>query len=193
NETFENTLDKLEKSGLNITEILDKIGFKSVMELREAKNNLVKNIHKYINLGQIKKAIDEINSISNKLHEINMRIEQIKYKHEYTFNIGIEISIEKDVKKQFTTLYITIKNTGNATVIFPNSAYGIIVEKMINGVWTQFYTPISAQVLTSIKPGQSRTIILRINTVEGSYRIVLHGWCEGTMEPIVFYNEFTIP
>lgn len=193
NETFENTLDKLEKSGVNVTEILDKLGFKSVMELREAKNNLVKNIHRYINLGQVKKAIDEINSMSNKLQEINMRMEQIKYKHEYTFNIGIEISIEKDVKKQFTTLYITIKNTGNATVIFPNSAYGIIVEKMINGIWTPFYMPISAQVLTSLKPGQSRPIILRINTVEGSYRIVLHGWCEGTMNPIVVYNEFTIP
>lgn len=50
---------------------------------------------------------------------------------------------------------ITVKNTGIETRTFPNAALGLHVENVNTG---QSYDPISAQVLTDLGAGESKTI-----------------------------------
>jgi flagellar hook assembly protein FlgD len=50
---------------------------------------------------------------------------------------------------------VTVKNIGDETLTFPNSAAGLKIQNMITG---QIYNVAAAQVMTELGPGASRTI-----------------------------------
>lgn len=194
NEKCNEVIDKAKSLGINVTNILEIFGFKNVDEIRIVVNNATKNIRKLMDLKQFSRAAHEMNLVMVKLEKMIREMEKVRKKvYEGKFNIDIEVNVEKDVKKQFTTLRITVVNRGNATIVFLNSALGLIIEKKVDDSWKLFYAPIAAQVLTSLKPGQSKHLTIRITTELGIYRIVLRGFCEQTFIPIVKYVEFTIP
>lgn len=93
---------------------------------------------------------------------------------------------------------VTLENVGNETIVFPNSAYGIVIERKIAAVWVPVYTPIAAQVLTKLKPGENVTVTIPLERplkppALGTYRAVATGWLEGSGLPITASAEFTIP
>jgi flagellar hook assembly protein FlgD len=50
---------------------------------------------------------------------------------------------------------VTVKNIGDETLTFPNSAAGLKIQNMITG---QIYNVAAAQVMTELEPGASRII-----------------------------------
>lgn len=193
NETFEKMVGKAESLGVDATKVLNMFGLKSIEDIYAMKNEFVNRIKSYIKLGQFEKAINEMNKAREKLDEMNKEMERLRWRFTYNFSVGIEIQVEKNVKKPFTTLEITILNTGNATIIFPNSMFGLTIEKKVGEEWKPFYVPIAAQVLMELKPGQSRHLTIRFTFEHGTYRVVIHGMCEKTFNPVIYYKEFTIP
>ncbi|MEM3885720.1 MAG: hypothetical protein QXO82_01420 [Candidatus Methanomethylicia archaeon] len=193
NETFEKVLSKAESLGVNATKVLNMFGLKGVEDIYVMKNDFVNRIKSYIKLGQFEKAINEMNKAREKIDEINREMEKWRWQFRYNFSVGVEIQVEKNIKKPFITLSVTILNTGNATIIFPNSMCGLTIEKKVGEEWKPFYVPIAAQVLTELKPGQSRHLNIKFAFEHGTYRVVIHGMCEKTFNPVIYYKEFTIP
>ena len=91
----------------------------------------------------------------------------------------IEVTVEKTIelkvaRRATVTLKITIENVGNTTVVFPNSAFGIIIEKERNGKWMFYHSPISLQVLRKLDPGEKGEIKIRLKAARfGEYRILI--------------------
>lgn len=50
---------------------------------------------------------------------------------------------------------ITVKNIGDETLTFPNSAVGLKIQNMNTG---QMYSAVAAQVTTELEPGASRML-----------------------------------
>jgi len=193
NETFEKIIDKAKSLGVNVSKVLSMLNLSSVNDIYAMRDNFVGHVKNYIKLGQFKRAVDELNSAMEKIENMNREMEKSKWQYKFNFKVGIEVNVEKSVKKPFTILDITISNTGNATIIFPNSMYGLTIERKVDGDWKPFYTPISALVLTELKPGQTRHLTIKLTLESGVYRVVVHGMCEKTFEPVTASVEFTIP
>ncbi|MCR6693074.1 MAG: hypothetical protein MRT15_11825 [archaeon YNP-LCB-003-016] len=193
NETFDKIIEKARSLGVNASEVLKMFGFKNLSEIQEMKNNLIGKVRSYIKFGNITQAIKEMDKAMEKIRNMNMEMERVRYIAQYHFNAKLEVKVEKSVKKPFIILDITITNTGNATLIFPNSAFGLTIERSVDGSWKPVYTPISAQVLMMLRPGESRHIVLRVELPAGTYRVAVHAMCEKIFTPVTAYAEFTIP
>jgi tetratricopeptide (TPR) repeat protein len=193
NETFDKIVEKARSLGVNASEVLKMFGFKNLSEIQEMKNNLIGKVRSYIKFGNITQAIKEMDKAMEKIRNMNIEMERVRYIAQYHFNAELEVKVEKSVKKPFIILDITITNTGNATLIFPNSAFGLTIERSVDGSWKPVYTPISAQVLMMLRPGESRHITVRVELPAGTYRVAVHAMCEKIFTPITAYAEFTIP
>lgn len=97
-----------------------------------------------------------------------------------------------DINASRGGLNIEISNIGNSTLLFPNSAYGITVERKVGNLWTLFYVPMAAQVITPLEPGKSINIKVPIHIMPGTYRVVVKAWTEGMNNQVVTSMEFTI-
>jgi tetratricopeptide (TPR) repeat protein len=86
---------------------------------------------------------------------------------------------------------VVVENTGDVTIIFSNAALNLVIEKNVDGKWVFYYSPISAQVITKLGPGESKTLSLKMKAEPGLYRAVVRGLVEGTMQPVVGSAEFT--
>lgn len=111
-------------------------------------------------------------------------------------SLRLSAEVEK-VGKEYS-IKVTIENIGNETIIFPNSVYGIVIERKIAAIWVLVYTPIAAQVLTRLEPGETRTIVIPLELPSkppyfGVYRVVASGWLEESGLPITASAEFKIP
>jgi len=193
NETFDKIIEKARSLGVNASEVLKMFGFKNLSEIQEMKNNLIGKVRSYIKFGNITQAVKEMDKAMEKIRNMNMEMERVRYIAQYHFNAKLEVNVEKNVKKPFTILDITITNTGNATLIFPNSAFGLTIERSVDGSWKPVYTPISAQILMMLKPGESRHITVKVELPAGTYRVAVHAMCEKIFTPVTAYAEFTIP
>ncbi|MCC6024303.1 MAG: hypothetical protein LM600_06335, partial [Thaumarchaeota archaeon] len=60
------------------------------------------------------------------------------------------------------------------------------------GKWVFYCSPISAQVITKLGPGEFKALDLRFKAEPGLYRAVVSGLAEGTMQPVAGSAEFTI-
>ncbi|MEM4954780.1 MAG: hypothetical protein QXE87_05195 [Candidatus Methanomethylicaceae archaeon] len=100
--------------------------------------------------------------------------------------------LELYINASRNSLEITISNIGNSTLQFPNSAYGITIERKVGNLWMLYYSPISAQVITSLEPGKSVNLKISLHLVPGTYRVVTKAWTEGMKEQLFTYKEFTI-
>jgi uncharacterized cupredoxin-like copper-binding protein len=75
---------------------------------------------------------------------------------------------------------ITVKNIGDETLTFPNSAMGLKIQNMNTG---QMYSVVATQVTTELGPGESRT--LTWNQVDGNGNNVPAGDYTATVQGIL--------
>ena len=108
----------------------------------------------------------------------------------YVANLSVKVEVARE--GNYATVNVVVENTGNVTILFSNAALGLIIEKNVDGQWISYFSPISAQVITKLESGESKTISLRMKAEPGLYRAVVSGLAEGTMQPVVGSAEFTI-
>lgn len=111
---------------------------------------------------------------------------------------GLRLSVKVERVGRDYSVKVTLENIGNETIVFPNSAYGIVIERKIAAAWVPIYTPIAAQVLTKLKPGENATVTILLERPlkppsPGTYRAVATGWLEGSGLPVTASAEFTMP
>ncbi|MEM1586950.1 MAG: hypothetical protein QXX99_05955 [Candidatus Bathyarchaeia archaeon] len=109
--------------------------------------------------------------------------------------LKLSVKVQKDEKAYLVN--VTLENTGNETIVFPNAAYGIVIQRQVGRLWLIVYTPISAQVLARLEPGESRTITIPLGRLPkrlapGTYRVVVTGWLEESRLPITAAAEFVL-
>jgi uncharacterized membrane protein len=66
---------------------------------------------------------------------------------------------------------VTVKNIGDRTLTFPDSALGLEIEHVDS---SQKYSVISAQVITELSPGQSKEITWDDDAPAGDYTATVH-------------------
>lgn len=66
---------------------------------------------------------------------------------------------------------ITVRNIGDQTLTFPDSALGLEIEDVGNG---QKYTVAAAQVITELQPDESKTITWDEGAPAGDYTATVH-------------------
>jgi hypothetical protein len=71
-------------------------------------------------------------------------------------NGPIQMTTDKTQYRVGETVVITVKNNGAETLDFPDSALGL---EIVNNDTGTSYSIFAAQVITSIEPGQSRSVV----------------------------------
>jgi len=108
--------------------------------------------------------------------------ENFQYNHEQlVFQEGSSISIvtEKIDFELGEQIHIKIVNSGTIPLTFPDASYGLKVTGL-DGVL--FYTPMAAQVISTLEPMEEKTFVWNQKRVDGSdllegfYKIVVEGF-----------------
>jgi len=108
--------------------------------------------------------------------------ENFQYNHEQlVFQEGSSISIvtEKTDFELGEQIHIKIVNSGTIPLTFPDASYGLKVTGL-DGVL--FYTPMAAQVISTLEPKEEKTIVWNQKRMDGSdllegfYKIVVEGF-----------------
>jgi len=108
--------------------------------------------------------------------------ENFQYNHEQlVFQEGYSISIvtEKIDFELGEQIHIKIVNSGTIPLTFPDASYGLKVTGL-DGVL--FYTPMAAQVISTLEPKEEKTFVWNQKRVDGSdllegfYKIVVEGF-----------------
>jgi hypothetical protein len=79
--------------------------------------------------------------------------------------ISMKIITDKTIYKPRELVAITVKNDGNYTLTFPDSALGLKIRNLETG---EVYKLIAAQVLTELSPDESKVIIWSQEDNEGN-------------------------
>ena len=108
--------------------------------------------------------------------------ENFQYNHEQlVFQEGSSISIvtEKIDFELGEQIHIKIVNSGTIPLTFPDASYGLKVTGL-DGVL--FYTPMAAQVISTLEPKEEKTFVWNQKRMDGSdllegfYKIVVEGF-----------------
>jgi len=108
--------------------------------------------------------------------------ENFQYNHEQlVFQEGSSISIvtEKTDFELGEQIHIKIVNSGTIPLTFPDASYGLKVTGL-DGVL--FYTPMAAQVISTLEPKEEKTFVWNqkrmddSDLLEGFYKIVVEGF-----------------
>jgi len=108
--------------------------------------------------------------------------ENFQYNHEQlVFQEGSSISIvtEKIDFELREQIHIKIVNSGTIPLTFPDASYGLKVTGL-DGVL--FYTPMAAQVISTLEPKEEKTFVWNqkrmdgSDSLEGIYKIVVEGF-----------------
>jgi flagellin-specific chaperone FliS len=193
-ERLEAMAGKLDETSLK--EIMEEMGFRNMGEFRQALNNLISEAGEHFEAGEIGYALGKLGKMDEKFKEFAKRFTAKTVPPEArNENPSLELSVEKQVFRNQVTLSITVKNTGSCSIVFPNAALGLVIEKKVNGEWVPYYRPVSAQVLITIEPGESREISLKIVKPEGGvYRAAVSGWSKITLKQATAASaEFEMP
>jgi hypothetical protein len=75
-----------------------------------------------------------------------------------------ELTTEKATYKRGEPITFTVKNIGDEALDFPNSVYGLKVTNTDSGEEIGIF---SSQVITSLEPGQSKSITLELEGGDG--------------------------
>ena len=97
------------------------------------------------------------------------------------FQLGPSISIvtEKIDFELGEQIYIKIVNSGTVSLTFPDASYGLKVTGL-DGVL--YYTPMAAQVISTLEPKEEKTFVWNQKKVDGSdslegrYKIIVEGF-----------------
>ncbi len=178
-----------------INEIMSTINMSSPKDFKDFIKNLINEAKHSAEMKIMMKVREKLMHISEKMRGFARGIYKVRHMppSSVSENPSLKLSVEVYVSKHHVTLRVTIINDGNVTLVFPNSAYGIIIEKKVNENWVPYYSPISAQILVNLKPGESKEITIKLLFPEsGSYRIVAHAWTRLSNMPVESSVEFTI-
>ena len=108
--------------------------------------------------------------------------ENFQYNHEQlVFQEGYSISIvtEKIGFELGEQIHIKIVNSGTIPLTFPDASYGLKVTGL-DGVL--YYTPMAAQVISTLEPKEEKTFVWNqkrmdgSDSLEGIYKIVVEGF-----------------
>ena len=108
--------------------------------------------------------------------------ENFQYNHEQlVFQEGYSISIvtEKIDFELGEQIHIKIVNSGTIPLTFPDASYGLKVTGL-DGVL--YYTPMAAQVISTLEPKEEKTFVWKqkrmdgSDSLEGIYKIVVEGF-----------------
>ena len=108
--------------------------------------------------------------------------ENFQYNHEQlVFQEGSSISIvtEKIDFELGEQIHIKIVNSGTIPLTFPDASYGLKVTGL-DGVL--YYTPMAAQVISTLEPKEEKTFVWNqermdgSDSLEGIYKIVVEGF-----------------
>ena len=108
--------------------------------------------------------------------------ENFQYNHEQlVFQEGSSISIvtEKIDFELGEQIHIKIINSGTIPLTFPDTSYGLKVTGL-DGVL--YYTPMAAQVISTLEPKEEKTFVWNQKKIDGSdslegiYKIVVEGF-----------------
>ena len=108
--------------------------------------------------------------------------ENFQYNHEQlVFQEGYSISIvtEKIDFELGEQIHIKIVNSGTIPLTFPDASYGLKVTGL-DGVL--YYTPMAAQVISTLEPKEEKTFVWNqkrmdgSDSLEGIYKIVVEGF-----------------
>ena len=108
--------------------------------------------------------------------------ENFQYNHEQlVFQEGYSISIvtERIDFELGEQIHIKIVNSGTIPLTFPDASYGLKVTGL-DGVL--FYTPMAAQVISTLEPKEEKTFVWEQKKMDGSdllegfYKIVVEGF-----------------
>jgi len=186
---------KMDEAGLG--EAMRGLGFGNVSEFRAFIEGFASQAREHLKAGRIGEAVGKLKGISEKFKEFAKACEVKAFEAKAVQPVGestsLRVGVEVSVEKRWTLVEVTVENSGNATVVFPNSAFGSIVEKDVDGKWVPYYSPISAQALVKLKPGEAGSFSMRLfDAGAGRYRVVVHGFSEETMTPVSASAEFTV-
>ncbi|MEM2182804.1 MAG: hypothetical protein QXH19_02470 [Candidatus Bathyarchaeia archaeon] len=140
----------------------------------------------------------ELNVIGVRMREVCLELE-LRLREREGGGAKIEVNVEKIIevsisRKITVTLRITVRNAGNVTLVFPNYAFGMIIERESNGRWRFYESPISIQVLRILEPGESGEVRIRLRAAEpGRYRVVVRALAREGFGAPEGYAEFTLP
>ena len=110
-------------------------------------------------------------------------------------NNGLELRTNKDTFEPGEIIIITVKNNGRQPLTFPDAALGLMI---VNVETNESFSFIAAQVLTSLQPGQSKSIewgqrgLDGIQVKEGEYRISVKTIPDQKLSAISAYSQFQI-
>jgi len=126
--------------------------------------------------------------------ELEMRLRERMGEEAANVEVNVEKTVETIIGSRITVrLKITIRNNGNITLIFPNAAFGIIIEKKVGEGWRFYDSPISAQHLRFLKPKEIGEVRITLRVAEsGNYRVAVRAWSREGLQTIE-YAEFTLP
>ncbi|MEM0111880.1 hypothetical protein [Thermofilum sp.] len=191
---FRELIENMAGKGLNVTGFLKE---HNMTAFQESLNQFVENLQRV--KGYWKDLLPQLKELHQRFENFRKKAAIAVHPKTQEGAPAIEVSVEKSAVKgprgaETVRLRITVKNVGNATVQFPNSVYGVTIERREDSSWVLAYTPISAQVVVELKPGQAgRVEITLLKPQDGEYRVRVHGWSKINMTPVEATAGFSIP
>jgi len=170
---------------------MEELGFANASEFKKLLEEMVRQARESVNV-KIDEALQRLKEVSDRLKGFT-KIYVAKRASPATEVPALSINVEVSKERLWVIVKVKVKNVGNATILFPNTACGLVIEKEVDREWTPYYTPISAQLIVKLRPGEERDFSVRLFRPEpGHYRAVVRGFSEVAMVPASAYAEFTI-
>ena len=193
-ERLEAMAGKLNETALK--EIMEEMSFRNMGEFRQWLNTLINETKEHAKAGEMGLALGKLKNLDEKFKGFARRFTAKTVPPEaQEENPALEVSVEKRTLRNQVILRVTVNNTGNCDVVFPNAALGLVIEKKVSGEWVPHYRPVSVQVLVKLEPGESREITIKIvKPEEGVYRATVSGWSKIALKPVTATSiEFNMP
>jgi len=188
-ERLEGIINNMSKEELD--QAIRRLGFPSVGKLKEFIDDLVEQAR---GMAKVRagEALQKLREASDKLKEF-VKIYIAKRLPPIAEEPVLDVSVEVFKERVGVVMRVTVKNIGRATILFPNTAFGSVVEKEVDGRWIPYYSPISAQVIVKLEPGEERSFSIWLFRPEpGHYRVAVYGSIEKAMTPVSAWAGFTI-
>ena len=180
---IEKIKERLQKMNMTGKDLLGPWGFKSMEEFRGKIIEIINRTRDQIRAGNWT-IVGNLKAVGRWMHRLSFALERRIREHEGggAAFANLTINIIKIVRWQHrVVLVIRVENRGNMTLLFPNSVFGITVEKRVGKSWKLYYSPPSLQVLTPLKSGEFRILKIGFNVAgHGAYRVVVRASAEET-------------
>jgi HEPN domain-containing protein len=188
-ERFEGIVNNMSEEELG--QAIRRLGFPDVGKLKKFIDDLIEQARGIAKV-KIGEALQKLGEARDKLKEL-AKIYIAKRLPPIAEEPSLDVDVEVFKERVGVVVRVTVKNVGRTTILFPNTAFGSVVEKEVDGRWIPYYSPISAQVIVKLEPGEERSFSIRLFRPEpGHYRVAVHGFVEKAMTPVFAWAEFTI-